>query len=88
MVRLVILRNQSPIPLFFPFGLFIQAGIQSIHYPIHDKWIPSEMIDFIACVTRVVAEIQLGRIILVHCNGGKGRTGLFSPAFGDRHGLY
>jgi len=55
---------------------FQKAGISSIHYQIHDKWIPSDMVPFVACVNQLVAEIKQEKIIMVHCNGGKGRTGL------------
>jgi protein-tyrosine phosphatase len=50
--------------------------IESLHFPIVDKWIPSAMDDLVKNVELLVDRIKKGRSILVHCNGGKGRTGL------------
>jgi len=53
-----------------------KKGIESLHFPIVDKWIPSAMDDLVRNVEQLIVRIKQGRIILVHCNGGKGRTGL------------
>lgn len=52
------------------------AGIESIWLPIRDKWIPSSMDDLIRLVEQIIEHIREGKVIVVHCNGGKGRTGL------------
>lgn len=53
-----------------------KAGIQVIHGPIRDKWIPSSMDFLIKLVNRIVDLMQQGRSVVIHCNGGKGRSGL------------
>lgn len=55
-------------------GLRVLAGL---HW--RDKWIPGTPGDLrpLACaVHRILCEIKAGRNVLVHCAGGKGRTGL------------
>eukprot|EP00029_Vermamoeba_vermiformis_P010071 TRINITY_DN5229_c0_g1_i1.p1 TRINITY_DN5229_c0_g1~~TRINITY_DN5229_c0_g1_i1.p1 ORF type:complete len:724 (-),score=146.18 TRINITY_DN5229_c0_g1_i1:264-2435(-) len=52
------------------------SGIESIWLPIRDKWIPSSMDDLIRLVEQIIERIRDGKVIVVHCNGGKGRTGL------------
>jgi len=53
-----------------------EIGIECIHFPIVDKWIPSSMDDLVKNTKLLIERIHQGRCILVHCNGGKGRTGL------------
>jgi len=52
------------------------AGLESIQYSIHDKWLPNSMENYLVFVDSVLNHIRNEKIILVHCNGGKGRTGL------------
>lgn len=52
-----------------------ELGMESIHFPIIDKWIPDDLLAMVKCVLDMLKEIKRGRIMLVHCNGGKGRTG-------------
>lgn len=52
------------------------AGIEVIHAPIKDKWIPSRIGILVELVDLIVERVKLGKCITVHCNGGKGRTGL------------
>jgi len=56
------------------------CDIETVHFPISDKWIPSSMDDLIALVQLILVRIKRGKCILVHCNGGKGRTGLVVTA--------
>lgn len=50
--------------------------MKSIHYEIRDKWIPTDSGRFIEHVLLpIIAALQAGQKVLVHCNGGKGRTG-------------
>lgn len=56
------------------------AGIEVIHAPIKDKWIPSRIGILVELVDLIVARVKLGKCITVHCNGGKGRTGLVVAA--------
>eukprot|EP01124_Arcella_intermedia_P032125 TRINITY_DN7429_c1_g1_i1.p1 TRINITY_DN7429_c1_g1~~TRINITY_DN7429_c1_g1_i1.p1 ORF type:complete len:470 (+),score=99.03 TRINITY_DN7429_c1_g1_i1:493-1902(+) len=52
------------------------AGMESVDFSIHDKWLPNSVDNFIKIVDVIVEHIRRGKTILVHCNGGKGRTGL------------
>lgn len=51
-------------------------GIQSIHYPIPDKWLPNSMDEISALVSNMCDLLSQGKRVVVHCNGGKGRTAL------------
>jgi ankyrin repeat protein/protein-tyrosine phosphatase len=51
-------------------------GMESIHFPIQDKWIPSNIGEVASLVEIIVLRVHQGKTIVVHCNGGKGRTGL------------
>jgi len=53
-----------------------EHDIETVHLQITDKWIPSRMEDLVAIVQMMLVRIERERTILVHCNGGKGRTGL------------
>jgi len=55
-------------------------GIESIEYSIHDKWLPNSVDNFIKVVYRIVDYIKSDKTVLVHCNGGRGRTGLIVAA--------
>lgn len=59
-------------------GKAVQSrGMQWIHFPMRDKWLPDNTCDFLAQVVQPVAQlIREGKQVLVHCNGGKGRTGV------------
>jgi protein-tyrosine phosphatase len=52
------------------------VDVEWIHYPIADKWLPQSNDDFVTFITVLVDKIQAEKKIVVHCNGGKGRTGL------------
>ena len=50
--------------------------IEWLHFPIRDKWIPHNTEKFLqSCVRPIAKKLRAGKRILVHCNGGKGRTG-------------
>lgn len=51
-------------------------GIASIHFPIRDKFIPSDIERFTQLIHTIVQMLHRGKTVVVHCNGGKGRTGL------------
>lgn len=57
-----------------------ELGMESVHFPIIDKWIPDDLLAMIKCVLEMVSQVKRGRVMLVHCNGGKGRTGLLVVA--------
>lgn len=51
-------------------------GMESIHFPMRDKWIPADIVPFQDLVVQVVDKVRQGKNVVVHCNGGKGRSGL------------
>lgn len=52
-------------------------GLQWRHFAIRDKWVPRSTSDFVDCAVYPLVELlRDGKRVLVHCNGGKGRTGL------------
>jgi protein-tyrosine phosphatase len=53
-------------------------GIEALRFPIVDQSVPSSMDDFIDLVRRILAEVEQGRVIIVHCWAGLGRTGLLA----------
>jgi protein-tyrosine phosphatase len=57
-----------------------KRGMMSIQYSIQNKWIPNNSDTFAQVVHQVSALIREGKTIIVHCNGGKGRTGLIITA--------
>jgi protein-tyrosine phosphatase len=57
-----------------------KMGMESIHFPIKDKWIPDSMAGVIRLVDTLVQRLKVGKTIVIHCNGGKGRSGTVAVA--------
>jgi protein-tyrosine phosphatase len=55
--------------------------MESIHFPIKDKWIPPSMEGLIFLVDTIIERMKAGKAVICHCNGGKGRTGTGSNIF-------
>jgi len=55
---------------------FNTAGLESIQYSIHDKWLTNSIDTYFSFVNSILHHIHKEKTILIHCNGGKGRTGL------------
>jgi protein-tyrosine phosphatase len=51
-------------------------GMASMHMPIHDKWVPDSMREFARVVDGLARLLSESKRIVVHCCGGKGRSGL------------
>lgn len=49
-------------------------------FPIKDKWIPESMADLIRLVDALVTRLKNGKTLVIHCNGGKGRSGTVAVA--------
>jgi protein-tyrosine phosphatase len=47
---------------------------ESYHFPIRDKWLPDRE-GICKCVTFILGQLQQGKNVVIHCNGGKGRSG-------------
>ena len=58
----------------------LRRGISSVHYPIRDKFVPESIDTFCSLVLGIVELLHAGKTVVVHCNGGKGRTGLVVAA--------
>ena len=54
--------------------------MESIHFPIKDKWIPNSMDGLIALVDTLIQRLKDGKTVVVHCNGGKGRSATVAVA--------
>eukprot|EP01130_Rhizamoeba_saxonica_P011603 TRINITY_DN4824_c0_g1_i3.p1 TRINITY_DN4824_c0_g1~~TRINITY_DN4824_c0_g1_i3.p1 ORF type:complete len:469 (+),score=91.90 TRINITY_DN4824_c0_g1_i3:36-1442(+) len=55
-------------------------GMESIHFPIKDKSVPGSMQRLIVTVEAIIERLKEGKTVVVHCNGGKGRSGLIVVA--------
>ncbi len=55
-------------------------GIQTEHLPINDEGLPESAAAFATLINRVVAALAAGETVLVHCKGGRGRTGMVAAA--------
>eukprot|EP01130_Rhizamoeba_saxonica_P015245 TRINITY_DN6799_c0_g1_i1.p1 TRINITY_DN6799_c0_g1~~TRINITY_DN6799_c0_g1_i1.p1 ORF type:complete len:493 (-),score=101.55 TRINITY_DN6799_c0_g1_i1:334-1758(-) len=58
------------------FDALHDVGIETVHFPIKDKWLPKSQEEFMGLIEQMVEFVRQERVIHVHCNGGKGRTGL------------
>ncbi|MEL7037053.1 MAG: cyclin-dependent kinase inhibitor 3 family protein [Cyanobacteria bacterium J06592_8] len=70
--------NQLGIP-----DLLTQAqayGMATEHFPISDEGLPESMADFSALVERLVQAVKSGESLVIHCKGGRGRTGMLAAA--------
>lgn len=52
------------------------VGIESVWAPITDKWIPESMRILVDLVELLLTRLREDKVIVVHCNGGKGRSGM------------
>jgi protein-tyrosine phosphatase len=51
-------------------------GMESVVFSIRDKFIPDDFDAFFQLVHDIVRRLEVGQTVIVHCNGGIGRTGL------------
>ena len=52
-----------------------KMGLRTLHCPFRDKFIPRDIQAFGHLVSRLQRHVQSGHRMVVHCNGGVGRTG-------------
>jgi len=55
--------------------MVVNKGMESIHFPIKDKWIPNSMPKLMELVEFIISRLKERKTVVVHCNGGKGRSG-------------
>lgn len=55
-------------------------GMDCIVFPISDKWLPSSRRHYKAFVHHICQLIRDGKHVVVHCNGGKGRSATVSAS--------
>lgn len=57
-----------------------QLGIETTHFPVDDNGKPDSMEKFKQTVSFVTAALKDGETVLIHCKGGRGRTGMLAAA--------
>eukprot|EP00026_Physarum_polycephalum_P016909 Phypoly_transcript_17952.p1 GENE.Phypoly_transcript_17952~~Phypoly_transcript_17952.p1 ORF type:complete len:189 (+),score=25.30 Phypoly_transcript_17952:126-692(+) len=63
-------------------------GMESVFYPIKDMHIPTEKMEsFVIFVDKLVSKIRDDKVVVIHCNAGKGRSGLVAACCLLRMGM-
>jgi len=75
LVSLVTKSELRDIHTPFLFEHVVEKGMESIHFPIKDKWIPQSMLKLMELVELIISRLKERKTVVVHCNGGKGRSG-------------
>ena len=57
-----------------------QLGIETTHFPVDDNGKPDSMEKFKQTVSFATAALEKGETVLIHCKGGRGRTGMLAAA--------
>ena len=57
-----------------------KLNMNSIRFPITDKWIPSDMSEFTLLIMTIAQKVINKEMTLIHCNGGKGRSAMVLAA--------
>ena len=57
-----------------------RAGLSWIHFPIADVSVPADQPGAVQLVKTIVAELEHGENVVVHCWGGLGRAGTIAAA--------
>jgi len=72
-----LVRSAELIEIHTPnlFEMVVNKGMESIHFPIKDKWIPNSMPKLMELVEFIISRLKERKTVVVHCNGGKGRSG-------------
>lgn len=78
----VVLQSASEIGWSNPdlFDMYYDSRIRVMHYPIQDMGVPKSLESLDRLVNGILTLLGNRRNVLVHCFGGKGRTGLVAAA--------
>ncbi|WP_143828034.1 protein-tyrosine phosphatase family protein [Anaeromyxobacter sp. Fw109-5] len=57
-----------------------QARLRWIHYPIADRWAPTDLASARRLVVSILNALERGQDLVVHCWGGVGRAGTIAAA--------
>ena len=68
-----------------PRPMILEAGMMIKNYPIMDFWVPDDHVTFTKIVAMALNSAKSGKNIIVHCNAGWGRTGLFLTEMAISH---
>ena len=55
-------------------------GMVTGHLPIPDEGLPHSMVVFSTLVDQLVEAVSSGETVVIHCKGGRGRTGMLAAA--------
>jgi len=58
-------------------GFYQNRGWEVIYYPIPDFGVPAESESFNQVIDDTIVKLCSGKNVVVHCNAGLGRTGIF-----------
>lgn len=62
------------------FDLYYDAGVRVLHYPIQDMKTPRTLESLDRLVNAILELLRHNKNVMIHCFGGKGRTGLVAAA--------
>lgn len=75
----VVLTMQHEMPLFY-IDKLLESGLDVLHLPTFDHH-PVDLLDLIRAIMFVDGHIKKGGVVLIHCYGGVGRSGLTTSAY-------
>lgn len=64
-----------------------KVGLETRHFPIRDVDIPADRAAFHAFVCGLIAELDAGKRVVVHCLGGLGRSGTLAACLLIERGM-
>jgi protein-tyrosine phosphatase len=61
-------------------GFARRAGLEWVHFPIPDMWVPGDVEAARRLVQRILRSVERGDGVVVHCWGGLGRAGTIAAS--------
>jgi protein-tyrosine phosphatase len=59
-------------------GECVAYGLEYLNFPIEDRAIPENVLEFKRFVNQVVAQLKDGKVVAIHCRAGIGRSSLLA----------